>query len=71
MKELIWKEAKIISSRVSHGEFAMAIDELSKGSLKPESMITMVLHSSETQKAFELLQSKPEEHLKILLEFRK
>jgi len=58
MKELIWKEAEIISSRVSHGEFARAIDELSKGSLK-------------TQKAFELLQSKPEEHLKILLEFRK
>jgi threonine dehydrogenase-like Zn-dependent dehydrogenase len=69
MKELIWKEASIISSRVSQGEFARAIDELSKVSLKPESMITSVLHPSETQKAFELLESQPEEQLKILLKF--
>jgi threonine dehydrogenase-like Zn-dependent dehydrogenase len=69
IKELIWKEAKIISSRVSQGEFAKVIGELSKGRLKPESMITAVTHPSETQKAFELLISNPEEHLKILLKF--
>jgi threonine dehydrogenase-like Zn-dependent dehydrogenase len=69
MKELIWKEARIISGRVSQGEFARAINELSKGNLKPESMITSVVHPSETQRAFELLQSQPEKHLKILLEF--
>jgi 2-desacetyl-2-hydroxyethyl bacteriochlorophyllide A dehydrogenase len=69
IKELIWKEAKIISSRVSQGEFSKVIDELSKGRLKPESMITAVIHPSETQKAFELLISNPEEHLKILLKF--
>src|SRR4030042_558387 len=67
IKELIWKEAKIISSRVSQGEFAKVIGELSKGSLKPESMITAVIHPSETQTHFELLQSQPEEQLKILL----
>lgn len=70
MKELIWKEARIIASRVSHGEYSKTLVELSKGNLKPEVMITSVIHPRETHKAFELLHSKPEEHLKILLKFQ-
>lgn len=67
MKELIWKEGKIIASRVSHGEFARAIDALAAGKLRPEKMITGILDLSDAQKGFELLESSPEENLKILL----
>jgi threonine dehydrogenase-like Zn-dependent dehydrogenase len=67
MKELIWKEAKIISSRVSHGEFAKAIDALATGMINPGKMITGILDLKDAQKGFEMLDNQPEENLKILL----
>ena len=67
MKELIWKEANIITSRVSHGEFSECIEHLEKGNLKPESLISMEIEASRAQEAFELLESEPENHLKIIL----
>ncbi len=68
MKELIWKEAKIIASRVSHGEFSETIGHLRDGSLDPEYLITSVMPMKDAQNAFALLQAEPENHLKILLE---
>jgi len=67
MKELIWKEAKIISSRVSHGEFAEAIEQLANGALSPDILITAVEPLSNIQAVFEQLDQQPEDHLKILL----
>jgi len=67
MKELIWKEAKIIASRVSHGEFSETIDYLNQGHLKPDVLISAELSGSEAQQAFELLEKKPEKYLKIIL----
>ncbi len=67
MKELIWKEAKIVASRVSHGEFAKAIDALDKKLINPASLITGILNLEDTQKGFDLLESEPGKHLKILL----
>ena len=67
MKELIWKEAKIIASRVSHGEFSKVIDALDKGILNPDKMITGILNLEDAQKGFELLDKEPANHLKILL----
>jgi threonine dehydrogenase-like Zn-dependent dehydrogenase len=67
MKELIWKEAKIISSRVSHGEFSKAIEALDNGTLNPDKMITGILKLEDAQKGFELLENEPGKHLKILL----
>jgi L-gulonate 5-dehydrogenase len=69
MKELIWKEGTIITSRVSHGEFAEAIMNLEKGTLKPDMLITDIIHPSKVQHAFELLKEEPSKHLKILLKF--
>lgn len=69
MKELIWKEGIIMTSRVSHGEFSETIENLSLGTLKPEALITDVLHPSKAQHAFELLEKEPHKHLKILLKF--
>ena len=69
-KELIWKEGKILTSRVSHGEFAEAIEHLAKGNLKPDSLISAIMPAEEIQNAFELLESDPEKYLKILIDFR-
>ena len=68
MKELIWKEAKIIASRVSHGEFSEIIDHLKAGRLNPDYLITSTRPMKEAQGAFEMLKAEPENHLKILLE---
>lgn len=67
MKELIWKEAKIIASRVSHGEFATAIEALASGKLDPGNMITEIMNLEDAQKGFDLLEKEPGKHLKILL----
>lgn len=69
MKELIFKEGTIITSRVSHGEFAETIDNLNRGTLKPDAIVTDILHPSNTQEAFEMLEKEPQKHLKIMLKF--
>jgi threonine dehydrogenase-like Zn-dependent dehydrogenase len=69
MKELIWKEARIVASRVTHGEFTETIAALRKGLLKPDSLITDVFTPDKAQHAFEILEKEPEKHLKILLKF--
>jgi (R,R)-butanediol dehydrogenase/meso-butanediol dehydrogenase/diacetyl reductase len=69
-KELIWKEGRIVSSRVSHGEYSEAITNLEKGNLKPEALISRILPASQTQEAFEILDANPANNIKILLDFR-
>ena len=69
-KELIWKEAQIIASRVSHGEFAEVIRHMDKGNLKPGILISDIFKASDVQEAFESLEKQPEIHLKILLDLR-
>jgi 2-desacetyl-2-hydroxyethyl bacteriochlorophyllide A dehydrogenase len=67
MKELIWKEAQIIASRVSHGEFKESIDNLNAGKLKPDLLISKELPASRAEEGFALLENNPEDYLKILL----
>ncbi len=67
-KELIWKEGRIVASRVSHGEFAETIAYLEKGLLKPEILISRVFPASDTQKAFDILEEDPANNIKILLD---
>jgi L-gulonate 5-dehydrogenase len=66
-KELIWKEACIVTSRVSHGEFREVIMNLDQGTLKPEVMISAEFPGREVQTAFERIENEPEKYLKILL----
>ena len=68
-RELIWKEGTIVTSRVSHGEFAEAIEHLTNKRLKPEALISKTLHGSETQRGFEILKNDPAKNIKILLDF--
>lgn len=65
MKELIWKEAKIIASRVTQGEFGLAIQKMQF--LKPDALITAEIKMSHAQEAFELLEKDPGNQLKIIL----
>jgi len=69
-KELIWKEASIVASRVSHGEYPTIIDQFGKGALKPEALITSIVPGEQVQEAFEKIEKDPENYLKILLQFR-
>ncbi len=66
-KELIWKEARIVASRVSHGEFSKAIEALDKKTINPEKMITGILDLKDAQLGFDLLESEPAKNLKLLL----
>ena len=68
-KELIWKEAKIITSRVSDGEFSEVLAHLNAGNLKPDALISKVMPGAEVQEAFQLLQKEKEKYLKVLLDF--
>jgi len=68
MKELIWKEAKIVASRVSHGEYTETLSALEKGILKPEALITKQMQMPDLQQAFSILETQKKDHLKILME---
>jgi len=67
LKELIWKEGLLVTSRVSHGEFSEAIEHLAKGDLRPDAMITAELPMRRAQDAYEMLEREPEKYLKVLL----
>jgi len=67
MKELIWKEARIVASRVNHGEFSEVIGHMADGDIKPENLVSAELPAEEAQRAFEMLENEPEKYLKILL----
>lgn len=57
-----------MTSRVSHGEFALFIDPLTKGLLKPEVLISATFKASQAQHAFDLVEQNPAQYLKVLLE---
>ncbi len=69
-KELIWKEARIISSRVSHGEYPVVIEKLKNNQLQPDLLISEIFPAERIQDAFEILEKDPENYLKILLQFK-
>jgi len=67
MKELIWKEARIVASRVTHGEFKTTVCHLERGELHPDLLISAEMPASQAQEAFRMLDEHPEDHLKVLL----
>lgn len=68
MKELIWKEGTILTSRVTQGEFKDTIENLAKGNLNPDPLISDIVPASKVQEAFNHLRNNPEKYLKILLD---
>lgn len=67
VRDLIWREARIIASRVNQGEFTDVIRHMTAGNLKPEILISKEIDPSEAMDAFHLLENEPENYLKILI----
>jgi threonine dehydrogenase-like Zn-dependent dehydrogenase len=67
-KTLVLKEAQIIASRVSRGEFPRAIQMMSRGLLHPELLITNVKPLEEITKAFAQVEREDPVTIKIVLE---
>ena len=67
-KTLVLKEAKIIASRVTCGEFPRAIQMMSRGLLHPELLITDVLPLDSITAAFEQVDREDPKTIKIVLE---
>jgi 2-desacetyl-2-hydroxyethyl bacteriochlorophyllide A dehydrogenase len=67
-KTLVLKEAKIIASRVSRGEFPRAIRMMSRGLLHPELMITDLMPLENITAAFAQVDREDPQTIKIVLE---
>jgi len=67
VRDLIWREAKIVASRVNHGEFSDVIKHLQAGHLKPDILISKEIDPARAMEAFHLLENEPENYLKILI----
>lgn len=67
-KTLVLKEAEIIASRVTRGEFPRAIQMMSRGLLHPEVLITDVRPLDDITAAFAQVDREDPETIKIVLE---
>lgn len=66
-KTLVLKEAELIASRVTLGEFPRAIRLMSKGLLHPELLITQERVISQAADAFAELDQEPPDTIKVVL----
>lgn len=66
-KTLVMKEATIIASRVTLGEFPRALQMMSRGLLHPELLITDVQPLASIEEAFEQVDRESPETIKIVL----
>jgi 2-desacetyl-2-hydroxyethyl bacteriochlorophyllide A dehydrogenase len=67
-KTLVLKEAEIIASRVTRGEFPRALQMMSRGLLHPELLITDVRPLDDITAAFSQVEAEEPETIKIVLE---
>jgi len=67
-KTLVLKEAQIIASRVTRGEFSRAIQMMSRGLLHPELLVTDVMPLESITYAFAQVDREAPETIKVVLE---
>jgi threonine dehydrogenase-like Zn-dependent dehydrogenase len=70
-KTLVIKEAEIIASRVTLGEFSRAIRMMSKGLLHPDLLVTEELPMHEITRAFAQVDGEDPHSIKIVLDVQK
>lgn len=70
-KTLVIKEAEIIATRVTRGEFPQAIRILSKGLLHPELLITHKMALKDITKAFSMVEKEEPSTIKVVLDIQK
>ncbi len=66
-KPFVWKEAEIVASRVTLGEFPRTLRMLERGRLHPELIVTHELPLARIAEAFELMLSPEAGAIKVLL----
>jgi threonine dehydrogenase-like Zn-dependent dehydrogenase len=69
-KTLVMKEAEIIASRVTRGEFPRAIRMMSKGLLHPELLVTHQMALRDIDAAFDRVDREEPTTLKVVLDVR-
>jgi L-gulonate 5-dehydrogenase len=67
-KTLVMKEAKIVASRVTRGEFPRALRLLAKGLLHPELLITSQMALRDIDAAFAQVDREESETLKLVID---
>jgi L-gulonate 5-dehydrogenase len=67
-KTLVLKEAQVIASRVTRGEFPRAIQMMNRGLLHPEMLITDVMPLEAITKTFAQVDREDPETIKVVLE---
>jgi threonine dehydrogenase-like Zn-dependent dehydrogenase len=66
-KECVFKELQIVGSRVTLGDYPRALRLMELKKFHPELLISEVVAINELDKAFHLLEEKPDQYLKILV----
>jgi 2-desacetyl-2-hydroxyethyl bacteriochlorophyllide A dehydrogenase len=67
-KPFVWKEAEIVASRVSRGEFPRAVRLVAEGRLHPAELITHRMPIGSVQEAFERSDAREKGMIKVLLQ---
>ncbi len=66
-RPFVWKEATIVASRVSRGEFARAISMIEKGVIDPTHIVTHEVPLEYVPDAFRMLADGSQEALKVIV----
>ena len=66
-KECVFKELQIVGSRVTLGDYPRALRLMELKKFHPDLLISEVVTMNELDKAFHLLEEKPDQYLKILV----
>jgi threonine dehydrogenase-like Zn-dependent dehydrogenase len=66
-KECVFKELQIVGSRVTLGDYPRALGLMELKKFHPDLLISEVVAINELNKAFHLLEEKPDQYLKILV----
>ena len=66
-KDRVFKELQIVGSRVTLGDYPRALRLMELNKFHPQLLISEVVGMNELDKAFHLLEEKPDQYLKILV----
>lgn len=68
-QEIVKKELTLVGSRLNRRLIPQVVDWLESGALKPEAMITQTFPGRDAAQAFALIESAPEQTIKVQLDF--
>jgi L-gulonate 5-dehydrogenase len=68
-QEIVRKELTLVGSRLNRGLLPQVVDWLASGRLKPAAMISQTFRAQDAREAFALIETHPEQTLKVQLAF--